>query len=527
MRRALRTAWGRFVAVLRRLFRRREFVVRSDGQLRYVVLSTTHQAAMASIGVALTGWLVYSSGSLLLREIRLSEIRQAKASYLNLLADVGASDEAFAVLSGESTPGELVLPELSPREDGATVDIASAEEALQRSEAERTRIATGREALQADLRRFGTDLQTITDRNRELKDNIAALKQELQTVVGEKAQVVATRERLSAELKGAEAELAQATERYGLLASNLQTLEERLAALDSGSANGKAVLNWQIASLKQQLSDARNDEATLENRVRSIVGSLSGVIGERDTLQTARAELREQVEDVEERLETLQESQDAIVQSLVDRARGGVDEVEKTVAMTGLDVEMLLSRTENEQQGTGGPFIPLDQQVGNEILLASVADLDDTVQRWERLQAILRTLPLTSPVDSYWVASLFGPRKDPVTGRRAMHEGVDLSGPMKAPVLSPGPGRVTFAGRNGGYGRMVEIDHGLGITTRYGHLHSISVSVGDMVDYRDRIGLLGSSGRSTGPHVHYEIRVDDKPTDPMNFLKAGRYVFKG
>ena len=527
MRRALQEFWGRFVAVLGRVFRRREFVVRSDGQLRYIVLSRTHQVAMAGVGVALGGWLLFSSATLLLRDIHLSEIRQAKAAYLDLLADVGMSDAAFSDLSMASVASAMVLPDLSRPGTGATGDTASAGEKNQQAEAERARILTGREALQANLRRFGADLEAVTNRNAELSRTIQTLKQELLSEVGEKAQIVATRERLSEELRGAEAELTRATERYGFLESNLQTLEERLAAMDEGSANGKAVLEWQIENLKQQLANARTDEVTLEGRVRSIVTSLSGMIGERDALQTAQEELREQVQDVESRLTALRESQDVIVQSLADRARNGVDEVEKTVAMTGLDVEMLLSRTKSEQQGAGGPFIPLDQQAEGEILLASVADLDDTVQRWERLQAVLRNLPLSSPVDSYWVASLFGARKDPMTGRRAMHEGLDMSGPAKAPILSPAPGRVTFAGNKGSYGRMVEIDHGLGIRTRYAHLHSIHVSVGDMVEYRERIGLLGTSGRSTGLHLHYEIRVDGKPQDPMNFLKAGRYVFKG
>jgi len=94
-------------------------------------------------------------------------------------------------------------------------------------------------------------------------------------------------------------------------------------------------------------------------------------------------------------------------------------------------------------------------------------------------------------------------------------------------VLATAPGRVVFAGWSGGYGRMVEIDHGLGIHTRYAHLMQIDVEVGDTVDYRQDIGLLGSSGRSTGPHCHYEVRVDGRPYDPMNFLKAGKYMFKG
>ena len=86
---------------------------------------------------------------------------------------------------------------------------------------------------------------------------------------------------------------------------------------------------------------------------------------------------------------------------------------------------------------------------------------------------------------------------------------------------------MVTAGWKGSYGRMVEIDHGMGIKTVYAHLDSISVKVGDVVGYRQLVGKLGSTGRSSGPHVHYEVRYNDKPLDPMGFLKAGRYVFKG
>ena len=139
----------------------------------------------------------------------------------------------------------------------------------------------------------------------------------------------------------------------------------------------------------------------------------------------------------------------------------------------------------------------------------------------------MRSLPITAPLDNYYATSGFGRRTDPFTGAVAMHEGLDLVAKVGDPVLATAPGTVIYADWQGDYGRMVEIDHGLGITTVYAHLKEISVEVGQVVDYRDQIGLLGSSGRSTGPHVHYEVRFNDRPFNPMNFLKAGRYVFKG
>jgi len=207
-----------------------------------------------------------------------------------------------------------------------------------------------------------------------------------------------------------------------------------------------------------------------------------------------------------------------------------VDEVEKTVAMTGVDVDGLLLRAAHELSGQGGPFIPVKEPpsgTDGTMLMASVASLDGEVGRLETLQLVLRTLPLMAPIDHYFIASGFGIRKDPFNGRFSFHPGLDLANAMLSPVLATSPGVVVFAGWRGGYGRMVEIDHGLGVHTRYGHLARIDVAVGDAVDYRQQIGLLGSSGRSTGPHVHYEVLIDGRPMDPMNFLKAGRYVFKG
>ncbi len=96
----------------------------------------------------------------------------------------------------------------------------------------------------------------------------------------------------------------------------------------------------------------------------------------------------------------------------------------------------------------------------------------------------------------------------------------------RTPIYSPGPGTVIFAGRNGAYGNMVEIDHGLGLTTRYAHMHAISVERGQDVSMGDGIGLVGSTGRSTGPHLHYEVRFNGQPRNPWNFLKAGEHVFE-
>jgi murein DD-endopeptidase MepM/ murein hydrolase activator NlpD len=138
----------------------------------------------------------------------------------------------------------------------------------------------------------------------------------------------------------------------------------------------------------------------------------------------------------------------------------------------------------------------------------------------------VRHVPLAMPVNDaqFDRSSGFGARVDPITGRYAFHPGIDFAGPWGAKVITTAAGTVTFAGYRGGYGNMVEVDHGMGIRTRYGHLSAISVRQGARVDKGTDIGRVGSTGRSTGPHVHYEVLYDNAVRNPSSFIEAGRHV---
>jgi len=117
-----------------------------------------------------------------------------------------------------------------------------------------------------------------------------------------------------------------------------------------------------------------------------------------------------------------------------------------------------------------------------------------------------------------WITSPFGYRRDPFTGYRRFHEGLDISNRKGTPVIAPADGIVVFVGRKGGYGNIITISHGYGITTRYGHLSKILVKLGQQVQRGDIIGKIGNTGRSTGPHLHYEVRINHKPVNPINFI---------
>jgi murein DD-endopeptidase MepM/ murein hydrolase activator NlpD len=187
-------------------------------------------------------------------------------------------------------------------------------------------------------------------------------------------------------------------------------------------------------------------------------------------------------------------------------AAGEIAAVERALAGTGFRVETLLRR--DDMAGQGGPFVPPPAE-------AFGAQPD-------RPGRGAMVLPLAAPLAQYELTSGFGQRRDPINHRRAMHTGIDLRAPMRAPVTATAPGRVVRAGRLGGYGLMVEIDHGLGVRTRYAHLSAVQVRPGQRVPLGGRVGLVGRSGRSTGPHLHYEVLVDGRPRNPQPFLKAGQ-----
>jgi murein DD-endopeptidase MepM/ murein hydrolase activator NlpD len=181
--------------------------------------------------------------------------------------------------------------------------------------------------------------------------------------------------------------------------------------------------------------------------------------------------------------------------------------------------------------GVGGPLVSADDPKA----LAAVLDVDEEFA--ERIRNAARDLgamrsladaadriPLAHPTTATPETSSFGVRLDPFTGRPALHTGLDFAGQYMTPIHATAPGIVSFVGVRTGYGNTVEIDHGGGFKTRYAHLQSYSVRVGERVAVGERIGAMGSTGRSTGVHLHYEVWVNGRPENPIRFLKAGDYV---
>ena len=254
-------------------------------------------------------------------------------------------------------------------------------------------------------------------------------------------------------------------------------------------------------------------------------------------LQTALAErnqalfegnrMRRHIKDLETRLGELQEAELESVQRLTDRAVAYIESMEKVVRLTGLTADRLLEAETGLPRGQGGPFIEVEPDaLPADRLKANLSNLDTRLQHSQALESVMRKLPLSAPLDSFSITSRFGKRRDPINRKWAAHYGVDLDDALRSPVYVTAPGVVTYAGWSGKYGRLIEVDHGAGIKTRYGHLHKTMVKKGQKVEFRQKIGLLGNTGRSTGAHLHYEILFKGKAKNPMKFIKAGRHVFQ-
>jgi murein DD-endopeptidase MepM/ murein hydrolase activator NlpD len=191
-----------------------------------------------------------------------------------------------------------------------------------------------------------------------------------------------------------------------------------------------------------------------------------------------------------------------------------VNEFVRMLASTGLNVARLFPQLSFDH-AEGGPFVPPPK----------AGQLDGIgSDKLEAMRSLMKSLPLSTPLDQYQLESRFGPRRDPFNHRLSFHTGIDLSAPYMSPVYATAAGTVAYAGYRADYGKVVEISHGNGIATVYGHLHRYTVALGQAVTEHTPIGFLGSTGRSSGPHVHYEILVNDEPQDPEKFLNLGRVI---
>ncbi|MEM7041727.1 MAG: peptidoglycan DD-metalloendopeptidase family protein [Pseudomonadota bacterium] len=272
-----------------------------------------------------------------------------------------------------------------------------------------------------------------------------------------------------------------------------------------------------ITETESLLASAVSEKLDLKQRLDAAEAQLAEISQQRDAGERVEMGLRWRLTKLESEL---QEKQNEGAQVwLKDWALGRAEALEELFSQTGMDLNLLMARAGEIELGQGGPF----QLAGAEVGDAERPDeITSGIQRLIALQTLARSLPLGAPIDHYSITSSFGKRSDPITGELAFHGGLDFGAAPNSKIRATAPGHVIHAGPLGPYGNTVEIDHGMGVTTRFGHLKEVTVEVGQDVSFRDVIGVIGSTGRSTGRHLHYEVRLDGEAYDPAKFLDTGR-----
>ena len=343
----------------------------------------------------------------------------------------------------------------------------------------------------------------------DLRQMLAAAQQQLSNSSGNVAQLKKSIDALHAELKRSEqARTAEAT-RTRQLEDAMQTLTAR-ANLLKAIAESK---DEQLARLRAQLAKPGEQVGAVPPTSAPAPAPKPAT----DSLTTEPGKHSALAPDTIGEGATLSAPVQPVAQlGSQGIARHPTSRLEEILASTGVDLDKIIGHINQQPEAAvGGPFVSLDSMRSNAA----------EQQRVAALLKVAKILPLRAPLDvRYGIGSPFGPRSDPFNGREEFHTGIDLDAPYRTLVYSTAPGVVIFTGWKEGYGRTVEIDHGHGIVTLYAHLHRILVAMGEHVAAHVKIAQLGSTGRSTGPHLHYEIRLDGRPVNPEKFLEAGKNV---
>jgi murein DD-endopeptidase MepM/ murein hydrolase activator NlpD len=292
-------------------------------------------------------------------------------------------------------------------------------------------------------------------------------------------------------------------------------------------ADRQARLNSAVAQLTDATGNIGDLAKSIEKRhaaLAMLLGGLKGQPGAASALAPLRGSPAGSPID---KVQFVRMDQDRLIEQAETYAKSRADRLRLALRLAGLNPASFTAPAES----LGGPLI----EAKDPKALAAVLDVDDefaeriqhaatSMEDMQVLADAARKLPLGVPTFNTSRSSGFGVRFDPFTGHPAFHSGLDFAGGMMTPVHSTAPGVVSFTGVRTGYGNTIEIDHGGGFKTRYAHLQAIAVQVGQRVAVGQRIGGMGSTGRSTGPHLHYEVWVDGRPQNPDRFLRAGDYV---
>jgi murein DD-endopeptidase MepM/ murein hydrolase activator NlpD len=458
---------------LHAVFPERQIYIRSDGRVQFFTFSSSLQATLAGLFLIFLGWVAFASVNVIFKDHIIAakdrRYQTMQAQYENRVADLQ--------LSYDELNGALV--------------------------------AAG-------------------DRFKATADELEAKQNSLARLVGQKKAI-------DTALVGLRHAASDAPRRAGSNTSSDSIDGFVFPVPQSAPANGSelSVLPQPAApqprTAKPTHAGFGDMAASIYDRVRALFSTKKNARSAKIANHPALRVLDEQTA----RLEALNKKEDALVAVADAAITERTKSVERVMRLAGVNPQTMQKRAARAGGGdVGGPLLPLSEMPLDGIRDAAFRheffDASAALTELKSLFSAMVHIPLAGPIAGPGVelTSDFGARVDPFTGHAAFHAGLDFGGPWGAKVHATAPGTVVRAGPDGAYGNMVEIDHGMGVRTRYGHLSAVLVRRGAHIGRGDAVGRLGSTGRSTGPHVHYEVWLDNRVRDPAKFLEAGRHVLE-
>jgi len=278
------------------------------------------------------------------------------------------------------------------------------------------------------------------------------------------------------------------------------------------------------ASIEDVAADLKQRQDVLDQMTEQFVGEPPAAADQKQNDEQLSANTRKISAAFPEaaHLAKLEARQILFARRLTNAAIQRTEQAAQAIRKFGLNPDKL---SNNATNAMGGPLIPFFKEQ-NQQLHPTLERLNLALQRMDALERTLIAIPSGKPSSTGMISSSYGYRRDPFTGGSAMHSGMDFKGPLGQPILAAAGGRITHAGWKSGYGKCVEITHGNGLMTRYAHLSKIGVVTGQKIEQGVQLGAMGSTGRSTGTHLHFEVRLNGRAIIPRPFLEANSDVLK-
>ncbi len=349
------------------------------------------------------------------------------------------------------------------------------------------------------------------------------------------------RDARAAEALAAHDRFNAALEQISVMQSELLESENRRRELETGIE----VIQTTLRATMKQREDARTKLAELQpsndadaayamasanpEQMAFMTDALARTAAQRDQIAADAQGALDQRDELELEIRLMQERSDEIFRQLEEAMLISVEPLDKMFRSAGMPTDRILDEVRRGYSGMGGPLTPLSFSTRGEELSPDQIRANILLEQMDQLnlyRIAAEKAPFASPVRAaVRFTSGYGTRRDPKTGGRRMHNGADFAGPSGTDIFATADGVVTHAGWQSGFGRLVKIKHAFGIETLYAHNTKVRVKVGQRVSRGDHIADMGSTGRSTGTHLHYEVRVNGKPVNPMTYIKAARNVF--